>query len=167
MFRNAPATTASVRFAHLLWWFINVIGAIHRISSTATTPARSRIVNVDVICIFTVRIGGLVAPPPPSQQVGVKPPKLERAPKNPMKKFNWIKLPDRELNQNPHAVWMKMQGAKSTLKVNYDSIEEQFSQKQAEPKTENPGKPTKVFPLISIVFDTKYRFVATGRVAVG
>ena len=78
------------------------------------------------------------------QRTGVKPPKLDRAPKNPMKKFNWVKLPDRDLNQNPHAVWMKLQGAQSSLKVNYDSIEEQFSQKQAEPKAQDTGKPAKV-----------------------
>ena len=62
-----------------------------------------------------------------------------------MKKFNWVKLPDRELNQNPSALWVKLQGSASTLKVNLDHLEEQFGQKQVDAKSaEADKKPAKV-----------------------
>jgi hypothetical protein len=85
---------------------------------------------------------GMGAPPPPSAGAFpgvpkslIKPPNLERAPRKPMKKFNWVKLPDRELNQNTSSLWFKLQGATPKLKVNFDTLEDQFSQRQLEAKT--------------------------------
>ncbi len=61
-----------------------------------------------------------------------------------MKKLNWNKLPERELNQNPHAFWTKARGSKSQLSVNFTELEDKFSQKQAESKGESDNKPAKV-----------------------
>ena len=57
-----------------------------------------------------------------------------------MKKLNWNKLPDRELNQNPHALWVKLQSATLKYPVNFATLEEQFAQRQAEAKQESSEK---------------------------
>ena len=77
---------------------------------------------------------------PTAVKAGVKPPRLDRAPKKPLKKFNWIKVPDRELNQNPQSLWYKMQGSSPSIKVNFDHLEEQFASKPAETKSDSEDK---------------------------
>lgn len=93
------------------------------------------------------------APPVPggfaAARALVKPRPLERKPKGAMKKLNWNKLPDRELNSNPHALWVKLQATTLKIQVNYNSLEEVFAQRQAESKQaaveeKKPSKPVAV-----------------------
>ena len=66
--------------------------------------------------------------------------RMQRAPKKPMKKLQWSKINEREINQNPNAIWAILRSSSGHIPVDYDHLEEQFAQRQQEARSEGTAE---------------------------